>query len=77
MLVFGEGDYIVPVLAILEIGCVVLGLHFYRTGSAKTLRRSTGLYTVICSTFLALIMIALTASFAIGGAWRWSPPAWW
>ena len=77
MWLFGEGDYIVPILCGLWLSCVWLGFRFYRTGSIGSVRKSMGLHTIIWSAFLALVTFAGTLAILIDGNWRWTAPAWW
>lgn len=74
--IFGEGDYVVPILSMLWMGCFILGMHFYRSGAAGTVRRSMGLHTAVWSAFLAFVMLVWTIALVIGGTWRWTPPNW-
>lgn len=76
MWAFGEGDYIAPIMFTLWIGCLILGLRFYRSGAPKTVRRSMGLHTIVWSIFFALMTFAWTVALIVGGTWRWTPPHW-
>ena len=77
MWLLGEGDYIVPILCILWVGCVFVGLRFYRSGEVGTVRRSMGMHTIVWSALLAVMTLALTVSLVAVGTWRWAAPEWW
>jgi hypothetical protein len=77
MWLFGEGDYIVPILCALWLGCLRLGLKFYRSGDVGTVRKSMGLHTMVWSALLALMTFALTVAIAADGNWRWVAPERW
>ena len=73
---FGEGDYIAPVVCALWIFCLRLGLRFYRTGSVGSVRKSMGLHTIIWATFFAILTFAWTMAILVDGNWRWAAPSW-
>ena len=68
--VFGEGDYIAPVLSALWLGCLIVGLRTYRSSAVGTVRHSMGLHTIVWSTIFALMTLVWTVVLAVGGAWR-------
>jgi len=70
MWVFGEGNYVAPVLCILWVGCVFLGLRFYRSSTAGTVRQSMGIHTIVWSLILAVMTFAWTIALVVGGVWR-------
>ena len=74
---FGEEDYIAPIVYALWIWCLRLGLRFYRTGSVGSVRKSMGLHTIIWSAFFAVMTFVWTLAILVDGNWRWVAPSWW
>jgi hypothetical protein len=77
MWLFGEGDYIAPILCALWVGCFWLGLRFYRSSEVGTFRQSMGLHTIVWSALFALMTFAWTVAILVDGNWRWVAPRWW
>lgn len=71
LLLFGEGDYIIPILALLWAIIFCVGIRIYRSAQIGTVRRSQGFWMSLWSLILAILMAAMAAIFAISGSWRW------
>ncbi|HEX7752199.1 MAG TPA: hypothetical protein VF440_07320 [Novosphingobium sp.] len=74
MLAFGEGDYIVPIWAILWSACFVVGLRIRARAEKGTVRRSQGFWVSFWSFWLALLMIAMTIILVSENRWKWCSP---
>jgi hypothetical protein len=74
MWAFGEGDYIVPIWAVLWSGCFVIGLSIRARAAKGTVRRSQGFWVSFWSFWLALLMIVMTAMVISENDWKWCPP---
>ena len=67
MFVFGEGDYIVPVLGILWFGISIYGWRLWRTAPAKSHVSARGFRIAFWSSILSLICLVLTTSLLLEG----------
>lgn len=74
MWIFGEGDYIVPVLAVLWSTSFLIGLKIRANAPKGTVRRSQGFWVSLWSFCLALVTIALTILMISENEWRLCPP---
>ncbi|MFC0588510.1 hypothetical protein ACFFF7_03705 [Novosphingobium aquiterrae] len=74
MLIFGEGDYIVPVLAILWTTTFFIGNRIRVRNEPGTLQRSAGFHTSFWSFWLALLCFAMTIVLIAENDWRRCPP---
>jgi hypothetical protein len=68
--IFGEGDYIVPVLGMLWAGLFVLGLRMRRSAPAGNVARSRSFWICLWSFILSGLMIVVTVAFIADGAWQ-------
>lgn len=75
MWLFGEGDYIVPILGVLWTLCFLRGRRIRANAPLNSVERSRGFHISLWSFILAAMMAVLTVSFVAGGIWRWKPPA--
>lgn len=75
MWLFGEGDYVVPILGVLWALCFLRGLRIRANAPLNSVERSQGFHISLWSFILAAVMATLTVSFVVGGIWRWKPPA--
>lgn len=74
MWLFGEGDYIVPILGVLWALCFLRGLRIRANAPLNSVERSRGFQISLWSFILAATMATLTIAFVAGGIWRWKPP---
>jgi len=74
MRVFGEGSYIVPILAVLWMLSLVVGLRIRARAELGTRKRSQGNWVSIWSFLLALLMVFMTVVLIAEGNWQSSPP---
>lgn len=74
MWLFGEGDYIAPILGLAWALCFLKGLRIRANAPPNSVERSRGFHICLWSFILAAIMAILTISFVVGGVWRWKPP---
>ena len=69
-ILFGEGDYLIPIMAILYACMFVFGNRMRRAELRGTVRRSRGFWIAIYSIMLSGMCIAMTLTFLLAGEWR-------
>jgi hypothetical protein len=71
MWLLGEGDYIVPVMGLLWVGCFFVGQRIRTSALIGSVERSQGFHVSVWSFILAAMMFVLTAIFIADGSWHW------
>ncbi|OCC24851.1 hypothetical protein MB02_05160 [Croceicoccus estronivorus] len=71
MAIFGEGDYILAILAGLYTALAVHGERVRRAAEIRTFRRSLGFNTALWSSILAALCAMGAIAFAASGGWRY------
>lgn len=67
MQVFGEGDYIVPVLGVMWAVLGIYGVRLRQSAPRGTERRARGFWIALWSIILSVAMFGLSAVFFVSG----------
>lgn len=69
--VFGEGDYIVAVMAIMYAALFAFGLRIHRSSELHTSRRSRGFWICVYSVMFFIVCGGMALAFSLSGEWRY------
>ena len=71
MWVFGEGDYILLIIAIIYAALLAFGIGKRRRSAARSIQRSLGMWIAIYSAIMCIGSLALALTFFFSGGWRY------
>lgn len=75
VMLFGEGDYLAPILGALWFCAFLYGRRVRQGAEKGSVRAAQGLQIVIWSLPLSAMLLLYSISLALEGGWRWSPPS--
>lgn len=69
MAIFGEGFYILPVMAVMWAATFIIGWRMRRAALPGTFRRAVGFWVCLWSAVLAVVMITVSLGMLGDGTW--------
>jgi hypothetical protein len=70
LILFGDGDYIIPVLGVMWLASLIYALRVRKLAAPGSVRRATAFWVAIWSLILVFIMFGMTVAFCVTGQWR-------